>query len=146
HPTEKAEFRDPNPNADPRHPLIVQMLVGSGRSMFFGIDETWRWRKGDDESKFSTFWIQSTRYLSRGRSMKTDLRLDRQTPYRVGEKIKVTVRFPDNTPGPGGNPTGPKLDAKTEVKVTVTHTAPDGRESEQPRTLTLAKVEGSWGT
>ena len=27
-----------------QHPLIVQRYVGSGRSMFFGFDESWRWR------------------------------------------------------------------------------------------------------
>src|SRR5262249_24119756 len=29
---------------DDRHPLILQQFVGAGRSMFLGLDETWRWR------------------------------------------------------------------------------------------------------
>ena len=41
------------------------------------------------------------RYLSRTRQTRTDLRLDQQTPYRMGEPIKVTVRFPE-TAAPGG--------------------------------------------
>jgi uncharacterized membrane protein len=143
HPTEKAQAKDNNQDA--RHPLIVQQFVGTGRSMFFGIDETWRWRLRDDEPKFNNFWIQTMRYLSRGRSTRTDLRLDRQTPYRVGEKIKVTVRFPDNTPG-GANQPGPKLNEKTKVEATVEHTALEGKESEPPRPMELKKVEGSWGT
>jgi uncharacterized membrane protein len=148
HPSDKAEFKDPNQSD--KHPLVVHMNVGgTGRSMFFGFDETWRWRRGDDESKFETFWVQTMRYLARGRSTRTDLKLDRQTPYRVGDKIKVTVRFPDNSPGGGGGgneQTGPKIDAKTKVKVTVIHTAPDGKVSENPENIELAKLEGSWGT
>jgi hypothetical protein len=143
HEGENADFKDPN--SDGKHPLVVQQFAGSGRSMFFGFDETWRWRKGDDESKFNNFWIQTMRYLSRGRSMRTELKLDRQTPYQVGEKIKVTVRFPENSPG-AGNPLGPKVDVTTKVKVIVEHTASEGKESEPPRTIELAKAEGSWGT
>jgi hypothetical protein len=86
------------------------------------------------------------RYLSRGRPTRTDLHLDRQTPYRVGDKIKVTVSFPDNTPGGGGNEQGPKIDANTEVKVTIIHTAPNGKDSDPPETIKLAKLDGSWGT
>src|SRR5262249_52926735 len=51
HPTQKAEFRDPN--QDSRHPLVVQQFVGSGRCLFFGIDETWRWRFREDEYLFN---------------------------------------------------------------------------------------------
>ena len=146
HPNDKAEFAVPN--QDPRHPLIVQQFVGTGRSMFFGFDESWRWRLREDESKFNHFWIQTMRYLSRGRSTRTDLRLDRQTPYRVGEKIKVTVRFPDNTPSAGGNQQGPKLDNKTKVEVTVVYLPADAKEKAESEksTIQLGKVEGSWGT
>ena len=35
--------------------------------MFFGFDESWRWRLREHESKYNTFWIQTMRYLSRGR-------------------------------------------------------------------------------
>ncbi len=143
HPRDKAVHREPN--QDERHPLVVQQFVGTGRSMFFGFDETWRWRLREDESKFNTFWIQTMRYLSRGRTTRTDLRLDRQTPYRMGEEIKVTVRFPDNVSG--GNPDAPKLDDTTKVKVTVTYLPPDEKKEESiVSQLTLAKVEGSWGT
>ena len=145
HPKEKAEFKDRDGNG--LHPLVVQQFVGTGRSMFFGFDETWRWRK-DDEAKFNAFWIQTMRYLSRGRSTRTDLRLDQQTPYPLGKPIKITVQFPDNTPG-GGNQPGPKLNDKTEVKVTVEYKPTGAKETPREgavETITLAKVEGSWGT
>jgi len=140
HPKEAGEGKDA------KLPLVAQQFVGTGRSMFFGFDETWRWRMRDDESKFNNFWIQTMRYLSRGRTTRTDLRLDRQMPYRTGEPVKITVRFPDNAPG-GGD--GPKLNDKTEVKVTVTYTPPDGKgnkEETQVFPMQLAKVDGSWGT
>jgi len=124
-------------------PLVVEQYVGDGRSMFFGFDETWRWRK-EDESKFNTFWIQTMRYLSRGRSTQTKLRLDRQTPYRLGDTIKVTVNFPDSTPGGNGkDPPDPKK--KVDVKVAVEYFGPDAKEPEL-QYLDLAKDERSWGT
>lgn len=142
HPNEKAEFKDAN--QDPRHPIIAQMYVGSGRSMFFGFDESWRWRLREDEPKYNNFWIQTMRYLSRGRSTRTDLRLDRQTPYRVGDNIKVSVRFPDNSQGAGGDgkQQGPKVDGKTKVEVEVVNVQTGVKEMP----MELKKLDGSWGT
>jgi hypothetical protein len=130
------------------HPLVVQHFVGAGRCMFFGFDETWRWRFREDELRFNQFWIQTVRYLSRSRVSRTTLRLDRQTPYRVGEPIKVTVQFPENAL-PGRKPGAKGAPDKLEVKVLVEHRAPpgaDGRSETEVQTLTLAKVEGSWAT
>jgi hypothetical protein len=144
HPTEKAAAPAPN-NQDGRHPLVAQQFVGTGRSMFFGFDETWRWRLREDEIRFNQFWIQTIRYLSRGRSTRTDLRLDRQTPYRLGEPIKVTVRFPDNVAGPDGARVGPNA----EVKVIAEYRPGNGKDTAgdpEFQSLQLAKVEGSWGT
>jgi hypothetical protein len=93
------------------YPLFVQQFVGAGRSMFLGIDETWRWRFREDELRFNQFWIQTVRYLARSRLGRVELRVDRQTPYRRGEPIKVTVRFPDDAPPPGP-------DTKVEVIAT----------------------------
>ncbi|HEX5270130.1 MAG TPA: VWA domain-containing protein, partial [Gemmataceae bacterium] len=118
------------------HPLVVQQFVGSGRSLFFGIDETWRWRWREDELHFNQFWVQTMRYLARSRSGKVELRLDKQTPYRRGEPIRVTVRFPDDAPPPP---------AETEVKVVVERRPPraNGAGDVDVQTITLAKVEGS---
>src|SRR5205085_11714865 len=118
---------------DERHPLVVQQFVGAGRSMFYGFDESWRWRFRENELRFNQFWMQTIRYLSRSRVGRTDLRLDRQTPYRRGEPIKVTVRFPDNAPPPS---------ADLDVNVVVERHP----ETRGPETLKLARVEGSRGT
>jgi hypothetical protein len=82
------------------HPLVLQQFVGAGRSMFFGFNETWRWRWREHEAHFNKFWIDTVRYLGRSRLGRIDLRLDRQTNYRRGEPIKITVRFPDDSPPP----------------------------------------------
>lgn len=133
---------------DSRLPLVVQHFVGAGRCMFFGFDETWRWRFREDEIRFNQFWIQTIRYLSRSRVSRTDLRLDRQTPYRQGEPIKVTVRFPDNMPLPG-QMEQMKAGMQPDVKVIVEYrpTSKDGVPADvELQTLKLAKVEGSWAT
>jgi hypothetical protein len=145
HPTAPAL---PAPNGQParetagqaaHHPLALQQFVGSGRSMFLGFDETWRWGYREDELYFNKFWIQLMRYLSRNRHGRIELRLNQQTPYRRGERIRVTVRFPDDTPPPP---------PETVVKVIVERTLPQkgGRTEHETETLPLAKVEGSRAT
>jgi Mg-chelatase subunit ChlD len=129
--------------AETGHPLLVQQFVGSGRSMFLGIDETWRWRYREDELRFNQFWIQIVRYLSRSRQGRIELRIDRETPYRRGEPIKVTVRFPDDAPAPSA-------DMRVQVLVTRTPLKRPGSQQTpveiEPETLTLSKVEGSRAT
>lgn len=135
HPSVKAPVRDPGHEG--KLPLVVQQFVGSGRAMFFGFEETWRWRYREDEIRFDQFWLQTIRYLARGSIQRTDLRLDKQTPYRLGEPIKVTVRFPDNMPDLNQG-------ARPDVKVLVEH-RPKAGEGGNPEvdTLQLGKLEGS---
>jgi len=130
HPKQRAtEPRTP----DERHPLVVQHFVGNGRCLFLGFDETWAWGFREDVLRFNQFWVQVINYLARNRQGRTDLRLDRQTPYRSGEPIRVMVRFPDDKEAPP---------ASTEVTVKVARRSRGGAETE-PQTLRLAKVEGS---
>ena len=103
-----------------RHPLVVQQLVGAGRSLFFGFNESWRWGYREDQLRFNQFWIQTVRYLSRSRVSRTEIRTDQQTPYRAGQPVKVTVRFPENLTLPGTKP-GSKSEPPTEVTVTAEH-------------------------
>jgi uncharacterized membrane protein len=118
------------------HPLVLQQFVGAGRVLFYGFDETWRWREREHEARFNQFWYQTVRYLARNRLSRVDLRLDRQTPYRRGEPVKVTVRFPDDAPPPDG-----------PITVVVQHTPPAKPGGPSPeaevQTLQLAKPGGS---
>lgn len=139
HPQRKALGGERPAGGEARHPLVVQQFVGAGRSLFFGFDETWRWRFRDGELRFNQFWIQTVRYLARSRAGRVELFLDRQTPYRRGEPIKVTVRFPDDAPQPP---------PETEVKVLVERQRQqgDGPAETEGQTVGLAKVEGSRAT
>ena len=40
------------------HPLVLQQFSGSGRVLFLGFDETWRWRWRNDEEQFNRFWCR----------------------------------------------------------------------------------------
>jgi hypothetical protein len=115
----------------------LQQFVGAGRTMFFGFNETWRWGRRENLLRFNQFWIQTVRYLARSRLGRIDLRLDRQTPYRRGEPIKVTVRFPDDAPPPADN---------TDVKVVVERRQPGKGAETEVRTLQLTKLERSRAT
>ena len=70
------------------------------------------------------------------------MRVDRQTPYRRGEPIRVSVRFPDDVPPPT---------PETKVEVLVTR-SPSERGNVQAsaetekQTLQLARVDGSRAT
>ncbi|MFL5339564.1 MAG: VWA domain-containing protein, partial [Gemmataceae bacterium] len=132
-----------NESADSElHPLVVQQFVGAGRAMFFGFDETWRWRFREFEPRFNQFWLQTVSYLARTRVGRVEIRLDKQTPYRRNEPIRVTVRFPDDQPAPAEG---------TQVKVLVERSrlrrpgaaAAEGMESQS---LLLTKVKGSRAT
>jgi Aerotolerance regulator N-terminal/von Willebrand factor type A domain len=143
HPTVKradrkgADREDKEGTVVDKHPLVVQQFVGSGRTMFFGFSESWRWGFREDQVRYNQFWIQTVRYLARSRLGRIDLKLDRQTNYREGEPIKLTVRFPDDAPPPGND---------TEVKVIMERKTPakDGKPASTTTSpIILARVEGS---
>ncbi len=138
HPHRKALGERPAAGED-RHPLVVQQFVGAGRSLFFGFDETWRWRFRDGELHFNQFWIQTVRYLARSRAGRVELFLDRQTPYRRGEPVKITVRFPDDAPQP-------PPDTAVKVLVERQFRRGDGPAETEGQTVGLAKVDGSRAT
>jgi hypothetical protein len=116
-------------------PLAVQQFVGAGRVLFFGFDESWRWRLRDNERLYKQFWMQTVNFLARPRLGRADLRLDKQAPYRQGEPIRVTVRFPDDAAPP--NP-------ETPVQVAIESKAENGELEVQ--NLQLARLAGSRGT
>jgi hypothetical protein len=136
-PKPAAEVLAVRPAAGPAgpEPLAVQQFAGAGRAMYFGFDESWRWRQREDEGKYNQFWIQTVRYLARTRLGRIELKADKQVPYRQGEPVRLTVRFPDDVPPPA---------AGVPVQVTAEYVAPNGEVEAQ--TLRLAKVEGSRAT
>ena len=145
HPTERALGRAPN--QDGRLPLIVEQFVGSGRCMFIGVDEIWRWRFRDNESRFNNFWVQTTRYLA-ARISKTDLRSIGKPPTAPASRLKSPSPFRPTSRSPAALLL--KTPPKSDVKVTVEYrppAQPDGAPADpEIQTLSLAKLEGSFGT
>jgi hypothetical protein len=78
-----------------RHPLILDWLAGAGRSLFFGFDETWRWQAFDGEELYTRFWLHTLRYLAGSDQSRVTLTLDRPSPYRRGESLRLLARFPE---------------------------------------------------
>ncbi|MGL6073834.1 MAG: VWA domain-containing protein [Fimbriiglobus sp.] len=115
------------------HPLVLQQFVGAGRVMFFGFDESWRWRYRSSEEKYNQFWMQAVRTLSRSRVTRAEVRTDKQTAYRRDEPIRVTVRFPDDAPAPA---------AEAPIKVQIERSG----KTAEVQNVTLSKVEGTRST
>ncbi len=120
------------------HPLVLQQFVGAGRVMFFGFDESWRWRFRAGEERYNQFWHQTVRVLARSRVTRAELRTDKQTAYRRDEPIRLTVRFPDDAPVPAA-------DVPIKVRVDRRPLASGAGPSES-QTVRLAKVDGSRAT
>ena len=48
-------------------PVICFQYFGAGRVLFHAIDSTWRWRIGVGDVFFARYWVQTVRYLARGK-------------------------------------------------------------------------------
>jgi uncharacterized membrane protein len=59
HPTARA---DGNPV-----PLLVIGRCGKGRTLFSGIDDSWRWRFAANDDVFAGYWLEQFRYLAGGK-------------------------------------------------------------------------------
>ncbi len=96
-----------NPNRsgrDGRHPpVIVMQYVGAGKVLFHATDETWRWRRRAGDVYFARYWIQTIRYLARGKLAEgrrsAELSTDRRE-YRPGDHVRLGVRFADERMAP----------------------------------------------
>ncbi len=90
-------------NGDPV-PLIVFQYAGGGSVLFHAIDETWRWRYRGGQAGFSRYWIQTLRFLARGkleRERSTTLESN-QRVYPPGEPVilRAVFRPGEGTPVP----------------------------------------------
>ena len=87
-----------------RHlPVIVGQYVGAGHVLFHAIDSTWRWRIGVGDVFFARYWVQTIRYLARGKLTSgrgAELTTDRRE-YHRGETVQVRLRFLRRAAGPG---------------------------------------------
>jgi uncharacterized membrane protein len=88
---------DMDPDGRHRAPLLVFGHFGAGRTMFSGIDDSWRWRFYTGESVFDTYWIQQLRYLARSKKLgQRRLTFTSARPtYELGEQVRLTLRVLD---------------------------------------------------
>lgn len=141
HPTRPAE-QGPGIGKDELHPLVLQQFVGAGRVMFFGFDETWRWRQRLDEPRFNQFWIQAIRSLARARVGQIELTVERAV-YRRDDPIRITVRFPDDSPPP--NPKDP-IRVQVERRPLSLPGQKGGDETVDVQTIELSQRDGTRAT
>jgi len=76
---------------------LVLGRYGAGRTLFSGIDDSWRWRFYTGEAVFDTYWIQQFRYLARSKKL-GQRKLTFQTfrpAYELGEQVKLSLKVLD---------------------------------------------------
>jgi len=80
-----------------RTPILVLGRYGAGRTLFSGVDDTWRWRFYTGESVFDTYWIQQFRYLARSKKLgQRKLTFGSNRPaYDQFEQVQLSLRILD---------------------------------------------------
>lgn len=100
--------------SDGKIPIFLYQFVGSGKSMFSAVDDTWRWRFRVGDRFFGRFWIQTIRFLARSKLVgqkQAELTTDRRR-YRRNQPILVRARFPN----PALAPTNGEIVVQIEKK------------------------------
>jgi hypothetical protein len=135
HPDHPAEG---GPSGD-NHPLVIQTFAGLGPVLFFGFDDTWRWRYRNDEEHFDRFWVQTVRVLAQSRVRRVELKVSPKGEFRRDEKITVVVRFPVEAPTP---PAGQPVRVGMVRGPLPNADGTPGSGPSEASTLTLARVPG----
>lgn len=84
-------------------PVLARQRFGRGEVMYFGFNETYRWRSGQGGKFYSRIWGQIFQALSlerlSGASKQVQLRVDRPE-YQLGERVVISGRLyqPDFKP------------------------------------------------
>ena len=100
--------------SDGKLPIFLYQFVGSGKSMFNAVDDTWRWRFRVGDRFFGRFWIQTIRFLARSKLLgqkQAELQTDRRR-YQRNQPIQIRVRFPN----PGLAPASGQIQVLVERK------------------------------
>ncbi len=113
-------------------PIIATQLVGAGRVLFNGTDETYRWRSLY-EDEYNRFWVKGIRHLFEGRLNAGNLRLRLDlsaSKLELGEPLKIVVEAKDEA-------YQPLVADSYQLEVR--------REGSDPHNLELAAVAGMAG-
>jgi hypothetical protein len=103
-------------------PVICFQYFGAGRVLFHGIDSTWHWRADGGEKSFARYWVQTVRFLARGKLGKgrgVQLTTDRRE-YRRSEPVQLRVRFLDTQLALSGNEVGVLLNTQGQPRRRIT--------------------------
>ena len=83
------------PDGEPT-PLIAIQYYGKGRSLYFGFDESWRWRAVEDGAYYRKFWTNVVDFLSAGRLQKKRIIITTGADqFVVGENVRIRVEAYD---------------------------------------------------
>ena len=95
-------------------PLMVYQIVGSGKTMFHAVDDTWRWRFRVGDRYFGRFWTQTIRFLARSKILgqkKAEIQTERKR-YLRSQPIEIKVRFPNPADAPGSGEVAVEVERK----------------------------------
>ncbi len=116
--------------SDGKLPLFLYQFVGSGKTMFGAVDDTWRWRFRGGDPYFDRYWIQTIRFLARTKLIgqkQAEIETDRRR-YQRNQPIQIRVRFPNPA---SRRPTGGEVVVQIE------------QQGQGPRKLTLKASPGT---
>ena len=94
-------------NANGRYPILVAGWFPSGRTLFVGFDETWRWQYRYGTRYHERFWRNAIRWvaLSRLRSGDRRIQLDSlKSRYDLDERVTLEARVLDEDYRPSERP------------------------------------------
>ncbi len=90
---------------DQRHiPLVVSRAYGSGRALFLGIDDTWRWRRNVGDRYLHRFHSQLFRFVAAGRRLGNQDWALHANPRRAAPGEVVTLDLTPTSSEPPENP------------------------------------------
>ena len=120
-------------SAGERDPLLVVGYYPSGRTMFMGIEASYRWRHRFGYRYYEAFWRNALRWLSLGRMRSGDRRIELEalrSEYDISERVTLEARVLDED-------FRPSEEASQEIQIE----GPDGEQDD----LVLAGVSGRPG-
>ncbi len=97
-------------NAHGRFPLLVTGYFPSGRTLFLGVDEMWRWRYRFGDRYHERFWRNAIRWVALGRLKSGDRRVQidaSKTSYDLDERVTLEARVLDEDYRPSERPALP---------------------------------------
>ena len=94
-------------------PMVVSRAFGSGRSLFIGVDDTWRWRRNVGDRYLHRFHSQLFRYVAAGRRLGNQDWALHANPRRASPGDIITL---DMTPASSEPPENPPDSVTVRLK------------------------------